>query len=835
MKNFTYTFGDIEELHKQLDPAICDSSQLLIQLFCSSVDSLKIKTYQNYVKSYFQSASLLGVTTDGIIKEKEIFTDERNVITFTLFEKTHITAISLEHKNHFNNSHQSGRFLAGKIVDENTKVILGFSDGLNTNGEEFVKGINEIAPNIVLSGGMAADNGKLEQTYVFDKEHIISDGAIAVALSSQELNVTTSYTFDWLPIGKEMQVTKSIKNRVYEIDGLTAVEIYAKYMGQDLAEQLPQVGIEFPLIFERDGIPIGRAALFKHDDGSLTFAGNIQEGVKVRLGVGSIDTILKNSDFHTRKMLDSMKYKSEAVFVYSCMARRRFMNQYIYDELDMLSNLGKTSGFFTYGEFFHSKKSNQLLNETMTILSLSENSNLAYDALKEDIKEVKHFGVDTQHVLAHLANTVSKELADLNYNLERRIAENSNYIYKQAFYDKLTALPNRESLIKRLSSSLGKMIVLINIDDFTTINDFYGHEVGDTVLKRLAFILQDVTKEENAEVFKLPSDEFAIIVEMSPAKQVTMEERIKHYIHSIEKEDFLVSNGHYAHVSVTIAAALINENKTGLVNADMALKLAKKASLDYMIFNEDLQLARQYEENIKMANNIKNALSKDRIVPYFQPIFDLKTGKIDKYEALVRLIEEDESILTPYFFLETSHKIKLYPHITKTMIEKTFAHFKRTGMNFSINLSFDDILNKKTSEFLFQKIEESGIASQLTIEILETLENDNDIAVNQFIQRVYESGAIIAIDDFGSGFANFQHMTTMRSDIMKIDGSLIKNIATDKNARLIVETIIIFAQKLNKKIIAEFVHSKEVYDIVKELGIDYAQGYYLGKPLDHTL
>jgi EAL domain-containing protein (putative c-di-GMP-specific phosphodiesterase class I) len=267
----------------------------------------------------------------------------------------------------------------------------------------------------------------------------------------------------------------------------------------------------------------------------------------------------------------------------------------------------------------------------------------------------------------------------------------------------------------------------------------------------------------------------------------------------------------------------------------MALKLAKKAGSEYMIFNENLQLAQQYEENIKMANTIKDAIHNDKIIPYFQPIFDLKTEKVHKYEALVRLVQEDGSVLAPFFFLETSRKVKLYPQITKIMIQKTFSYFSGSGINFSINLSFDDILNKNTRKFLFSKIKEYKIASQLTIEILETLENNNAIIVDEFIEKVYESGAIIAIDDFGSGYANFQHMTTMRSDIMKIDGSLIKNIATDKNARLVVETIIVFAQKLNKKIIAEFVHSKEVYDIVKELGIEYAQGYYLGKPLENIL
>jgi len=829
MKNFTFSFTDIDSLIKVIDKDAIDTENTLVQVFCSKTDVKYIKGIQTYFQRTFPLCTLIGTTTDGIIDGENVYADTKSVVSFTIFTKTNLKSTILEHSHHFNDSYETGQKLAQELISSDTKVIISFADGINTNGEEYAKGIASISRDVILSGGLAADNGKVVKTYIFNKEKIVTRGAIGVSLNSKVLSATTNYTFDWMPIGKKMSVTKSVKNRVYEIDGVSAVNIYAKYMGDELASKLPQIGIEFPLIFERSGVSVGRAVLHKHEDGSLTFAGNIDEGDSVRFGIGSIETILKNSDYHTRKMLEKMKYKTEALFVYSCMARRRFMNEYIGDELKMLSHIGYVSGFFTYGEFYHAEGCNQLLNETMTILALSEDAESISDTfdLDENITP-QNFGVDSHHVIAHLANTVSHELEELNQSLEKRIAESSNFIYKQAYYDNLTGLPNRLSLIKRLTDSFGKILILINIDDFTTINDFYGHEVGDKVLKQLSSILQALTSNEIAEVFKLPSDEFAIVMEV-PYNSASIEERIKRCILSIANEEFLVSNGHFAHVSVTVSAALINEKKTGLVNADMTLKLAKRAGKEYMIFNEDLELAKQYEDNIKIANTIKSAINSDNIIPYFQPIVDIKSGKIVKYEALVRL-KTQADILSPFHFLEASQKIKLYPKITKIMVEKSFSYFAKNGLDFSINLSFTDILNEKTRLYLFAKIIEYNIASQLTIEILETQENDNSMVVNKFIEDVYKSGARIAIDDFGAGFANFEHMTTMRSDIMKIDGSLIKNIDKDKNARLVVETIVVFARKLNKKIVAEFVHSKEVYDIVKELDIDYAQGYYLGKP-----
>ena len=122
------------------------------------------------------------------------------------------------------------------------------------------------------------------------------------------------------------------------------------------------------------------------------------------------------------------------------------------------------------------------------------------------------------------------------------------------------------------------------------------------------------------------------------------------------------------------------------------------------------------------------------------------------------------------------------------------------------------------------------VGALLTVEILETQSIDYETNVRTFVKKIHEVGAKIAIDDFGSGYANFKHITNIECDYLKIDGSLIKDLDHDRDARLIVETIIVFAKKLGKQTVAEFVHSEKIYEIVKELGIDYAQGYYLGKP-----
>ena len=829
MKSISIAFSDSAELQKQLEEQhLQNDSRLLIQLFCAQSSEAFVLEMQSFFSRHLPQATLIGTTTDGIIDGVQLYAGTKNLAVLSYFDATDLKSEVVDAHDTHCSSYECGEKLATTLVQEDTKVLICFGDGLHLNGEEFVRGISEINSDVVVSGGLAGDNGEMQNTYVFDNTHITDSGAVGVALNNKNLEVATKYSFDWTAIGKNMRVSKSVKNRVFEIDGLSAVETYEKYFGKEVADKLPQIGIEFPLIFEQNGVFIGRAVLAKHHDGSLTFAGNIPEGTRVRFGVGSIKNILHNVHYRAEQLTYEMTHKMESIFVYSCMARRRFLQSNATHELEVLKQFGEVYGFYTYGEFFHSSGQNQLLNETMTLLSLSESQEQNRQLSCDISDKVLTHHVNTEHAIANLANVVSNELEELNKNLEHKVEESAAYIYEQAYTDVLTGLPNRLSLLSSLDTYMGKTLFLVNVDDFTTINDFYGHRVGDKVLEHLAKVLQCPQILKEFELFKLPSDEFALLVDLKQNKETTLE--VIRQIHSCVESIKLIVDDYEIHISVTIGSAVVNEAKTGLINADMALKLAKKAGAAYMIFQNDLQLSEQYARNISTANVIKKAIEEDRIVPYFQPIYDAKTLQVAKYEALVRLITEEGDVLSPYSFLEISQKIRMYPKITEIMVEKTFEIMRQKGIACSLNLSFEDINNSQTRTMIFDKIEEYGIAQLLTVEILENQEIENEEVFDSFVEQMHTLGVQIAIDDFGSGYANFEHIAKIHSEVIKIDGSLIKNIDKDLDAKLIAETIVVFANKLGQKTVAEFVHSQEVLEIVQEIGVDYLQGYYFAPP-----
>jgi EAL domain-containing protein (putative c-di-GMP-specific phosphodiesterase class I) len=260
------------------------------------------------------------------------------------------------------------------------------------------------------------------------------------------------------------------------------------------------------------------------------------------------------------------------------------------------------------------------------------------------------------------------------------------------------------------------------------------------------------------------------------------------------------------------------------------LRLAKKSKKNYLFYDDSMAMTKEYEKNFDWSKRLKFAIENDKIIPVFQPIVDTKTQKIIKYEALIRMVDENNLLIAPVFFLELAKKNKLYHQLTKIMIEKTFETFKNSPYSVSINISVEDILNKDIYNFIIEKLKTSKMGSQIGFELLESEGIENFEQVIEFIDDVKKYGCTISIDDFGTGYSNFDYLMKLKVDFIKIDGSMIKNIDRDINSQMITQTIVEFANRMKIKTVAEFVYSKNVFDKVSQLNVDLAQGYYFGEP-----
>ncbi|WP_228277014.1 bifunctional diguanylate cyclase/phosphodiesterase [Aliarcobacter butzleri] len=392
--------------------------------------------------------------------------------------------------------------------------------------------------------------------------------------------------------------------------------------------------------------------------------------------------------------------------------------------------------------------------------------------------------------------------------------------------DFLTNIGNRYKLIEDVSKSVNPCISILDIVSFSDVNDFFGYKTGDNVLKIVARKIEKLLiDKENYKVYRDHSDTFCIVAQNEDRDKFI--KNVDEISKTIAKVPIVIKS---RELYVQLSYVFSFESKENLLETANIIKRYSQANKNIIIYDKALELEKDYEKNIFWTLKIKKALDEDKIVPYFQPIYNLKTNKIEKYEALVRLIDGN-NVISPYYFLDISKKSKQYLQLTKTMIQKTFDYFKDKDFEFSINLTFEDIKSEYISSFIIELLKEYKIGHRVVFEIVESEEIDNFRKINEFFVTIREYGCKIAIDDFGSGYSNFEYLAKLNVDYIKIDGSLIKDILINKSSQNIVSMLVNFAKGQNVKTIAEFVSNKDILNKVRELGIDYVQGYYIKEPI----
>ncbi|WP_226809398.1 EAL domain-containing protein [Aliarcobacter butzleri] len=392
--------------------------------------------------------------------------------------------------------------------------------------------------------------------------------------------------------------------------------------------------------------------------------------------------------------------------------------------------------------------------------------------------------------------------------------------------DSLTNIGNRYKLIEDVSKSVNPCISILDIVSFSDVNDFFGYKTGDNVLKIVARKIEELLiDKENYKVYRDHSDTFCIVAQNEDRDKFI--KNIDEISKTIGKVPIVIKS---RELYVQLSYVFSFESKENLLETANIIKRYSQANKNIIIYDKALELEKDYEKNIFWTLKIKKALDEDKIVPYFQPIYNLKTSKIEKYEALVRLIDGN-NVISPYYFLDISKKSKQYLQLTKTIIQKTFDYFKDKDFEFSINLTFEDIKSEYISSFIIELLKEYKIGHRVVFEIVESEEIDNFRKINEFFVTIREYGCKIAIDDFGSGYSNFEYLAKLNVDYIKIDGSLIKDILINKSSQNIVSMLVNFAKGQKVKTIAEFVSNKDILNKVRELGIDYVQGYYIKEPI----
>ncbi len=423
---------------------------------------------------------------------------------------------------------------------------------------------------------------------------------------------------------------------------------------------------------------------------------------------------------------------------------------------------------------------------------------------------------------------LSRRLEHYSKELEVEIEKKKSELTEKIYTNAISKLPNRNKLLEDIQNNTFKYLALLNIDNFQKFNDVYGEAFGNIALKASAEFLQNNTPK-NYNIYHIGGDEFVI----SALKQSDLESDdfvafIQNILKAFRKKEFIIDSKRFV-LTMTAGISLGGMQKM-LAYADMALKDAKKKGKAYEIY-EGKSLEASHKEDLECYHKLLDALQNRRLVAFLQPIVPISDPALPcKYESLVRIIDENSKIIPPVNFLRVAKQNRINYKITKEMFYNTLKLIKEYKVPISINLSMADITNEKTVDMIYKELAAFHDAHLITFELLETEDFKDYASVYDFCMQVKSYGVSLALDDFGSGYSNFSHILHLPIDFIKIDASLISNISRDHASRLMVEIIVLLAKKIGAKTIAEFVSSEEIYNIVKELGVDYAQGFYVGKP-----
>jgi diguanylate cyclase (GGDEF)-like protein len=417
-----------------------------------------------------------------------------------------------------------------------------------------------------------------------------------------------------------------------------------------------------------------------------------------------------------------------------------------------------------------------------------------------------------------------------------------------ADHDPLTGLFNRRRFEGELARQVSfnsrygptGAVLVVDLDHFKYVNDTLGHAIGDELIGRVGSLLRDRLRETDV-VARLGGDEFAILLPSADEEQAR---RVgDDIVQAVRTQAVVMSADRTSRVTACVGIAMFGQefdvgHEAVLVNADIAMYEAKEAGRDRCVLLDATEGPQtQMRARLTWSERIRSALEHDRFELFQQPILDVRKGEVTHHELLVRLPGESGELIPPGTFLYIAEQFGMIQAIDRWVVTQAAGLIKRlheegNPVTLSVNLSGVSITDPALLETVERVIGETRIDPHaLIFEVTETAAIVNIEKARRFAERLGELGCAFALDDFGAGFGSFYYLKHLPFDYLKIDGDFIRQLPTSKADQLTVKAIVQIAHGLGKRTVAEFVGDEQTLRLLGRFGVDYAQGYYTGKPI----
>lgn len=824
MKQFSQLYSNIDNLTNYLANQNFDLSQkCLIRLFTAIMSKSEIVSTIANIKQLIPNADVVGGTSSGAIIFQSAQFEQNSVIIINTFDSIRVNTAIFDWQNL--SPRKVFSTLKPKFTTPNTQVNIVFS---NTCGllydilDDFVHYSNVSHPFISFVGGVAGN--VQDKSYVFCNDIILENGVLAFSYEpisdTDKISFFTHTSIAADPISEFHEVTSVNGNQILEIDEIPAIDWFYKYL--DIANDEKISFDEFKKIagdVHFSGFSVisnkhndtSRCVLYDNENFIVSlFSSKMSVGSKFKVGYLNPKKVMHESFVMAGKILQE---NIESLFVYSCSARKSFLKYAAGLELMPLHKNDVSGGFFL-GEISNQDGKNNLYNASCCVVGFSE-------------VEQAHFHVDTSMLLQeNIAGDM--KFFDKAVNKYNEIVAEYEDTTDSKFFDSDYNLPNILKYNYDVNKNIFDKIAIVEvITADSTISDVGKDKFVETGLELFASLGKFMDRNEIGEYISYYILNYKTFVLTGS--------------HMIDDQDFIDSmrktHEHFGFVTSKLTDISAVNRFAVVLNQENMLKIGistlyanRSSQENFFVSGED---SIREQENLSnetfYINLLKRAIDNKNVVPYYQGMHNNKTGKIDKYEALMRIIDND-TVYLPDSFMEVAKKFKLYPEISRQMITRVLEEFENSENTVSINVSLYDIESATFREWILYRIRKSANPSKIVIEFVETEECAELNLVREFIKDVHDAGGLIAIDDFGSGYSTFNTIINLKPDLIKIDGSIISGIVENPVNLQVMKTICYLASSMGIGTIAEFVDSDAIQALIVENNVNHSQGYLFSVP-----
>ena len=864
---FTWNFQYISKARlsstlKQLNLS-ANQGDILIRIHTAIHLSDEAVDLARFVKELVPNAYIFGTSCAAVVNKGNIALN-RCVISVSTMEEATVRSEMIPIIDEYTGTTLPVDMLCGRIkkefVNDDTRLLLTFFSGKYKDAYQFVDRCNDFFPSVPMTGGIAsnAQSGLMNSEkdgFVFD-ENGWSDSAILVAaLSGKKLESFSSYATGAQVIGEEAEITDTFKSCILSINGKDAVDVCQLGIDNALRDH-PELLYLFPYVYG-DGMNIPVPLQYQRDVSlEQLFSRNDPSN---------------NNEYSVREDLDAKAKKEYLLAGHNIKPGRTIRRAFIYDGkiisdsralFQRVENFIKAETIFGYTSF---ARCSSYLNCAKWELAPYENSNICGCVTAEEImcekgrntlgggafvvsvmgekpytQEYNPYAFSHTETLTSDSRSTLNILMEIEANLQQRedTKETERLLAfvreceRIILYSKNEEIPNEAALSIDIKVKGYDRVCVINVLEQSEMERVFSEHLVDLTYKDYIRKCFNFAESHRYRMYLIDQWMIAIAV---PSYRSTLSNFVTD-MENLQKELFNYSEELISIVPIFCVLDGCSEENYLSIYYSCRLEMKNK-NIQFYVYEaseENVLDEESIRERYHIVNVINYAIRNDKVIPYFQGIYDNHEGRIHHYESLMRIEDENGKIYYPASFLDVARSFGvLYDAISKIMIRKVFDRFRNIeDKSVSINVSIRDIKSKEVLELIYDRLSSVPCPGNFVFEILESEDIDDYNELVGFVDRVHELGGKIAIDDFGSGFSNLQHLLSIHSDFLKIDGSIVRNCCDNPESEILLALISGWKKMSSIKIsiIAEYVENEEIQKKIVSYDVDFSQGYLFSKP-----